>query len=55
MTVLTKKEILDQLQKLGVQSSSELDSYFQEYEEYFTLLDSDSRSSQECCQRTEDR
>jgi hypothetical protein len=55
MTVLTKKEILAQLQKLGVQSSSELNSYVKEYEEYSTLQDSDSRSSQECCRRIENQ
>jgi hypothetical protein len=37
MAGLTKKEILDQLKKLGVSSSSELNTYFEEYEEYSSL------------------
>ncbi len=39
MAVLTKKEILAGLKKLGLNSASELDSYFKEYSEYLTLQD----------------
>lgn len=35
MKTLTKKEILDQLKKLGIDSSSELKNYLEEYKEYY--------------------
>jgi len=37
MAALTKQEILAQLEKLGISSASEVNTYFQEYEEYSTL------------------
>ncbi len=39
MALLTKKEILAQLEKLGLASASELNVYFREYEEYLTPQD----------------
>jgi hypothetical protein len=34
MTDLTKKEVLDQLKKLGVHNTSELKFYYKEYKDY---------------------
>ena len=39
MAALTKKEILAGLKKLGISSTSELDSYCREYNEFLTLQD----------------
>ena len=46
MAGLTKKEILDQLKKLGINSTSELKSYFREYRNYYNLR-AHSRSQQQ--------
>ena len=54
MAALTKNEILTQLKKFGVSSSSELNNYFKEYEEYFTLQNSPLDYHQEYCERAED-
>lgn len=35
MTKLTKEEILEQLQKIGVKASSDLDFYLHDYKEYY--------------------
>jgi hypothetical protein len=37
MATLTKQEILTQLRKLGIISASEINTFFEEYEEYSTL------------------
>ncbi len=34
MAALTKKEILAELRKLGIDSTSEINSYYREYKEY---------------------
>ena len=53
MTLLTKKEILAQLEKLGLSSASELNAYFREYEEYSTLQDPQLYPPQEYLERPE--
>ncbi len=49
MAALTKKEILAQLEKFGVSSASDLHIYFKEYEEYSTLQNRYTNSSQDYC------
>ncbi len=46
MAVLTKQEILAQLKKLGLSSTSEINTFFQEYEEYSTLRETHTHSEQ---------
>jgi hypothetical protein len=46
MTALTKQEILAQLNKLGISSTSDINIYFQEYEEYSTLQTTHTHSAQ---------
>ncbi len=36
MASLTKKEILTELKKMGINSTSEINSYYREYKEYST-------------------
>ncbi|GBD96198.1 hypothetical protein BMS3Abin06_01081 [bacterium BMS3Abin06] len=54
MATLTKKEILAQLKKIGVNSTTELNTYSMEYEEYFTLHEPYPHSPQEYYERAED-
>jgi hypothetical protein len=37
MDLLNKKEVLDELNKLGIDTTSELKTYFREYKTYFNL------------------
>ena len=46
MAALTKQEILAQLKKLGLSSASELNTFFEEYEEYSTLREDHTLSAQ---------
>ncbi|MEW6599470.1 MAG: hypothetical protein AB1499_00725 [Nitrospirota bacterium] len=46
MASLTKQEILAQLKKLGVNTSPEIDAYFEEYEEYSSIREDHSYHSQ---------
>ena len=46
MAALTKQEILAQLEKLGVNSTSDINAYFQEYEEYSSLQTTHYHSTQ---------
>lgn len=40
MATLTEKEIMDLLKKLGLESTSEIDTYFEEYRDYMARKNS---------------
>jgi hypothetical protein len=46
MAALTKQEILAQLEKLGINSTPDINTYFQEYEEYSILQATHHHSAQ---------
>ena len=54
MPALTKKEILEQLKKIGLSTASELNVYSREYEEYFIMLNPYTHSPREYHERAED-
>ncbi len=52
MVALTKKEILDELRKLGIESPAELRAFLKEYKAYYCLLSTDNfmdRSQKQAC------
>jgi len=46
MAALTKQEILAQLENLGIISTPDINTYFQEYEEYSSMQEVHSYSAQ---------
>lgn len=54
MIVLTKNEIFSQLNKIGINSHSEINSYFKEYIEYYFMVSCCIYSRQEYCKRMKD-
>lgn len=44
MIALTRKEILAELKKLGINTFSELKAYFREYKAYYTLYVNPSKN-----------
>ena len=55
MASLTKKEILAQLDKLGVSSTSDIGSFIEEYENYSSMQNSQPDSAQEQYRESDDK